>query len=187
MRTFLTTARELTVSAGDAAALASGSGAFWAASWLANRADIRPTHTDWRVNRNKQIPGHEKRLWKETYHLPGAPRSGVSSLRARMVVWYVVPVPVLRLRQKFVLLDYGGDCQLSILSAFLDAHDAALTLHANTFRERDFGRKGQSKPDLRSLRNGGIQIEADATSADIAYLCNLARRNLVGTNCNGDP
>jgi len=56
MRTLLTTGRELNLSADDAPALAPGAGAFWAETWLANSADISPTHTDWRVNRNKEVP-----------------------------------------------------------------------------------------------------------------------------------
>jgi hypothetical protein len=62
MRTLLTTAGELKASASDGLLFAPGLGEFWAATWLANSADIRPTHTDWQVNRSKEIPGNEKRL-----------------------------------------------------------------------------------------------------------------------------
>lgn len=131
--------------------LAPGPGEFWAPSWVGNSPHIKPRHTDWQVNRSKEIPRNEKRLCKETYHLAGARRSGVSSQ-----VWVCGPewaqdrlqVPGSTLRQKFVLLDYGGHCQLAVVSDFVDSHDAALALHADAFGERDFGGQRQGKSDL---------------------------------------
>jgi hypothetical protein len=33
-----------------------GAGASWAATWITKTADIMATHTDWKVNRNEDVP-----------------------------------------------------------------------------------------------------------------------------------
>lgn len=76
----------------------------------------------------------------------------------------------LRIGEKLVLVDDGGDGHfVRGISAF-DSHDAAFAAHPYAFGESDFRRQGESEIDSRAGLQGGIDVEADAAGADIAGL-----------------
>ncbi len=58
------------------------------------------------------------------------------------------------LRKEFVLFNDSGHGHFALAASVLDAHHAPFALHPDTFRERDFGREGESEADGRTTFDG---------------------------------
>src|ERR1700674_262543 len=80
------------------------------------------------------------------------------------------PGEILHVGQKVVLINDGCHRHLLGGTAAFDAHDTALAAHPDAFRQRDLGRQGQREVNRGAGLDGGIDIEADSTRADVASL-----------------
>lgn len=62
--------------------------------------------------------------------------------------------PTLALWKELVLFNDRSHGHFAVCAAIFNADYAPFALHADTFRERDFGRQGKSEADGRPLRDG---------------------------------
>src|ERR1700747_645497 len=77
---------------------------------------------------------------------------------------------ILRVGQEVVLINDGCHRHLADGIAAVDAHHTAFAAHPDAFRQGDLGRQGQREVNRGAGLDGGIEIEADSTRADVASL-----------------
>src|SRR5271155_4331156 len=80
------------------------------------------------------------------------PRSARAHNAAPEIVRF--PKPGSALGKEFVLFDYRSHGHFAIRGAVLDPDHATFALHADTLRERDFGRERESEADRGPLFDG---------------------------------
>src|ERR1700675_3198623 len=95
------------------------------------------------------------------------------------------PARSLHVGQEVVLINDG--CHGHVLggTAAFDADYAALAAHPDAFRQRDLGRQGEREVDRGAGLDGGIDIEADSTRADVSSLRRVLLLTFAVTDAYG--
>src|SRR5208282_3535099 len=92
------------------------------------------------------------------------------------------------LGKKLVFFNDSGDGHFAFVVAIFHPHDSPFTLHADTFRKRDFGWEGQGEADGRATLDRRVEIKGNASRTDVADLSRLGVvRILTARNGNRDP
>jgi hypothetical protein len=74
------------------------------------------------------------------------------------------------LRKEFVFFNDRGHGHFALAASVFDPHYAPFALHADTFRERDLGREGESEANGRTTFDGRVEVKTNAARAHIADL-----------------
>lgn len=92
---------------------------------------------------------------------------------------------LLRVGEKLVFVDDRGNGHLGRGGSTFDSNHAALAADADAFGERDLGRQSQGEVNGGASLDGGIDVEADSTGANVASLRVVLRIVLAVTDAHG--